>query len=335
MAERVTRVLVLGGTAWLGGRVARAWRERGAEVVCLARGSAGSAPPGVRLIRADRTLPSAYDEVSGPWDEVIELSYAPDLVTGALRALSHNAAHWTLVSSVSVYERNDEPDAGESADLVEPQDLSQYPDAKVAAERATTAAVGDRLFIARPGLIVGQGDPSDRFGYWMARFLQPGPALVPTTAGRHVQVIDVDDLAAWLVLVGVDGATGVANAVGPPHALTDVLEQTRRAAGFRGEVIAATDDELLAHDVAYWAGPRSLPLWLPADYTGFARRSADAFLASGGATRLLAVTIARTLEDERARGIDRSRRAGLTRTDEGYVVRDIVGRRRRTSEPER
>ena len=163
----MTRVLVLGGTAWLGARVARAWHEQGAEVVCLARGSAGSAPPGVRLVRADRTQPSAYDEVTGPWDEVIELSYAPELVTGALRALSHDAAHWTLVSSVSVYARNDEPDADESADLVDPRDLSQYANAKVAAERATVDAIGDRLFIARPGLILGPGDPSDRFGYWL------------------------------------------------------------------------------------------------------------------------------------------------------------------------
>lgn len=331
----MTRVLVLGGTAWLGARVAREWHERGAEVVCLARGGAGSVPPGVRLIRADRTLPSAYDDVTGPWDEVIELSYAPNLVNGALRALSHNADHWTLVSSVSVYARSDEPRADESADLVEPHDLSQYPDAKVAAERATTTAIGDRLVIARPGLIAGPGDPSDRFGYWMARFLQQGPALIPTTAGRSVQVIDVDDLAAWLVRIGVDGATGVANAVGPPHPFADVLEQTRNATGFRGEVIAATDDELLAHDVAYWAGPRSLPLWLPADSAGFAQRRSDAFIASGGVTRSLALTIARTLEDERQRGIDRPRRAGLTRTEEGEIVRGIARRRRRPSGPER
>lgn len=294
----------------------------------------GSVPPGVRLIRADRTLPSAYDEVTAAWDEVIELSYAPNLVTGALRALSHTAAHWTLVSSVSVYAQSDEPGADESADLLVPHDLSQYPDAKVAAERATTTAIGDRLFIARPGLIAGPGDPSDRFGYWMARFLQPGPALIPTTAGRHVQIIDVDDLAAWLVRVGADGATGVANAVGPPHPFSEVLAQTRDATGFRGDVIEATDDELLAHDVAYWAGPRSLPLWLPADSAGFAQRRSDAFLASGGATRSLALTIARTLEDETERGIDRPRRAGLTRTDEGEIVRDILSRRRMPTEHE-
>ena len=151
--------------------------------MCLARGSAGSAPPGVRLVRADRTQPSAYDEVTGPWDEVIELSYAPELVTGALRALSHDAAHWTLVSSVSVYARNDEPDADESADLVDPRDLSQYANAKVAAERATVDAIGDRLFIARQGLIVGPGDPSDRFGYW----LLGGPAGAATVVARRIR----------------------------------------------------------------------------------------------------------------------------------------------------
>ena len=326
----MTRVLVLGGTAWLGARVARAWHEQGAEVVCLARGSAGSAPPGVRLVRGDRTQPSAYDEVTGPWDEVIELSYAPELVTGALRALSHDAAHWTLVSSVSVYARNDEPDGDESADLVDPRDLSQYADAKAAAERATVDAIGDRLFIARPGLIVGPGDPSDRFGYWMARFTEPGPVLIPSTAGRYVQVIDVDDLADWLLRVGIDRRTGIANAVGPPHPFSAVLEQVRLATGFRGEIVAATDEELLANDVGYWAGPRSLPLWLPAAYAGFARRRADAFGSTGGTTRPLAMTVTRTLDDELKRGIDRPRRAGLTQADEFETIRTITSTRNDT-----
>ena len=281
----------------------------------------------MRVIRADRMLPSAYEEAVGPWDEVIELSYAPELVTGALRALAHAATHWTLISSVSVYARNDEPDADETADLVEPNDLSRYPDAKVAAERATANALGDRLFIARPGLIVGPGDPSDRFGYWMARLMRPGTVLIPTEAGRYVQIVDVDDLADWLVRIGVDGATGRANAVGPPHPFAEVLEQARLATGFGGDFITATDEELLAGDVAYWAGPRSLPLWLPAEYTGFARRRSDAFVSAGGTTRPLAMTVSRTLEAEVERGIDRPRRAGLTGVEEVDIVRQIVSRR--------
>ncbi len=100
----------------------------------------------------------------GEWDEVIELSHELDLVEPALDALADAAAHWTLVSTVSVYARNDEPGADETADVVEPTDLSKYADAKVAAERSSAARLGSRLLIGRPGLIVGPGDPSDGSG---------------------------------------------------------------------------------------------------------------------------------------------------------------------------
>ncbi|WP_306815851.1 NAD-dependent epimerase/dehydratase family protein [Microbacterium sp. zg.B48] len=153
------RVLILGGTGWLGREIARDAVSRGAEVVCLARGRSGHVPEGARLIQADRTSPGAYDAVQSEWDEVVELAYEPSLVASAVDALAPRARHWTLVSSVSVYRTNDEVGADESAPLVEPHDLSRYADAKVAAERRSAAALGDRLLIARPGLIVGPGDP--------------------------------------------------------------------------------------------------------------------------------------------------------------------------------
>ena len=84
----MTTVLVLGGTAWLGSRVAAAWSARGAEVTCLARGASGMPPAGTRLVRADRSTPGAYDAVAGQeWDEVVELSYDPPLVSCASGAL--------------------------------------------------------------------------------------------------------------------------------------------------------------------------------------------------------------------------------------------------------
>lgn len=314
------RVLVLGGTGWLGARVARAAVEDGAEVVCLARGASGAVPDGARLVRADRTAPGAYDDVRGEWDEVVEIAYAPHLVTSALDALAHRAQHWTLVSSVSVYARNDEPGADESAEVVEPRDLAQYPEAKVAAERASAARLGDRLLIARPGLIVGPGDPSDRFGYWPARLHRGGRVLVPTTAGRHVQVIDVDDLAAWLVAAGRARRTGVVNAVGTPVALGAFLADVRAVTATRSELVPVDDTTLLAHGVRYWAGPRSLPLWLPAADAGFALRDGSAYLAAGGTLRPLRDTITRVLADEVARDVDRPRRSGLTPDEEQAVL---------------
>lgn len=319
------RVLILGGTAWLGRAIAAQALAHGAEVTCLARGDSGDPAPGARLVRADRDDPRAYDDVRRDWNEVVELSWDAGFVASALDALADRTAHWTLVSSVSVYAHSDVPFADESADLVEPQDLTAYPDAKVHAERLTAARLPDRSLLARAGLIVGPGDPSDRYGYWPARFARGGRVLVPQTAGRHVQGIDVDDLAAWIELAGRTGVTGPINAVGEELPLAAVLAAAREAA--RGhadapvsESVPLDDETLSARGVQYWAGPRSLPLWLPAEARGFSRRSDAAFVASGGRRRPLAETVRRTLDDERRRGIDRPRRAGLTPAEEAEVL---------------
>jgi len=314
-------MLVLGGTGWLGREIARTAVAQGDEVVCLARGESGSAPEGARLVTADRRMPGAYDALDGEWDEVVEISYDLGLVASALDALADRAAHWTLVSTVSVYARNDDPGADESAEVVEPQDLTQYPDAKVAAERATAERVGDRLLIGRPGLIVGPGDPTDRFGYWPARFSRGGRVLAPQTASRHVQVIDVSDLAEWIVAAGSREVTGTVNAVGAIHRMADFFGEVGDVAGFDGEIVELDDASLLANGVNYWSGPRSLPLWVPAEDAGFAQRDGSAFVATGGTLRPLRDTLERTLADELARGIRRSRRAGLSPDDEAAILR--------------
>lgn len=315
----MTNVLILGGTAWLGGLVARDWVDAGAAVTCLARGSAGSVPEGVTFVRADRTAAGAYSAVTGiEWDEVVELAWDPGLVGGALDALADRARHWTLVSSVSVYAGGEEIGADESAPLLDPDDPENYGKAKVAAERASAAALGDRLLIVRPGLIVGPGDGSDRFGYWPSRFALAGDGkvLVPPLGGTWAQVIDVGDLAAFVRHAGGAQATGAVDAVGEPIPLRDVLAQAAETAGFTGEWVEASGHDLLDAGVAYWAGPRSLPLWLPADMPGFARRSHATYDRLGGRLRPLSDTVARTLADERARGLDRDRRSGLTRDEE-------------------
>ncbi|AMM21451.1 reductase [Frondihabitans sp. PAMC 28766] len=318
------RILVLGGTGWLGNEVARAALETGAEVVCLARGASGSVPAGARLVRADRSDPRAYDELKGDlggeWDDVIEITYDPTWVRSALDALADKARHWTLVSTVSVNARNDEPGADESAALQAPDETGGYGKVKVAVEETTAARLGDRLLTVRPGLIAGPGDPSDRFGYWPARLQGGGAVLSPTATGRFVQVIDVADLAAFIVTAGHGRRVGTINAVGDSHPFDEVLDRIRAATGFDGETIARDDAWLVDHGVEYWSGPRSLPLWLPAEDTGFARRSNAAYLAAGGRLRPLRDTIARTLADELARGLDRARRAGLTRADEAALL---------------
>ncbi|TFB99891.1 NAD-dependent epimerase/dehydratase family protein [Cryobacterium mannosilyticum] len=322
----MTRTLILGGTAWLGREIAEQLAIQGQDVTCLARGESGEVPPGVTLVRSDRRSSGAYDLVSGEaWDEIVELSSDADLVAGALEALVRSTAHWTLVSSVSVYASNAEPGADEDAILVEPSDLDDYAHAKVAAERATAEAVGDRLLIARPGLIAGPGDRSDRFSYWVSRLaVAPEEAvLVPNAEDRYVQFIDVRDLAGWLISAGQRGLTGIYNAVGSEYELSAVLLAAARVAGHTGELIAAEDDWLTAHNVNYWAGPRSLPLWLPHSDSAFARRSRSRFVAEGGTERTLQDTLEDVLADERARGLDRERRSGLTQQEQRILLTEI------------
>lgn len=322
----MTRTLILGGTGWLGREIAQRLLARGEEVTCLARGASGSVAGGSRLVVADREKPGAYESVRNErWDEVIELAWQSELVTSALDALAPAADHWTLVSSVSVYATNDEPGADEGAALLEVNDLEDYGQAKVAAERASIEALGGRVLIARPGLIGGPGDPSDRFGYWVARFAAAAaePVLVPAAPNTPVQVIDVRDLADWIAAAAPAGITGRVNAVGSEHTLGDVLTAAADLAGHRGPVVTADEAWLRERDVGYWAGPRSLPLWLPTEAAALAQRSRDRYVALGGTERPLHRMLADVLEDERGRGLERPRRSGLTRAEELALLAEL------------
>ena len=324
---------MLGGTAWLGSHVVRVAVERGHEVTCLARGKSGSVPEGARWIRADRDDPHAYDTVRGSdWDDVVDVSWQPGQVRAAVAALAARAGHWTYVSSCSVYVDHHLVGAAEDAATFEPLDADHaeqelYGPAKVACERAVVEALGSRALLARAGLIAGPGDHSDRFGYWVGRFALAGdgPVLVPDTPEQSTQTIDVRDLAGWLVRVGEDCDHGPVNAVGERVPLGDVLAAAREMAGHTGEVVRASSAWLTGCGVSPWAGPRSLPLWLPhPDYAGFGARQDARAVRLGLRRRPLHDLLVDVLDDERRRGLDRERRAGLRRDEE----LDLIAHRR-------
>ncbi len=318
----MTDVLILGGTGWLSGRIAAQALGAGATVTCLARGGR-PAPPGATLVLADRDEEVAYDVVSRTdWDHVVDVSSRADHVSGAVRALGDRAARWTYVSSMSVYRDDETVGADESAPrhpAAQAGEDDDYARQKVAAEDAVQASLGDRALLVRPGLIVGGGDPSDRFGYWAAAFLRAldEPVLLPPLEGRTAQVIDVEDVAAFVVSATV---TGAVNAIGDVRELGDVLRTVRAATGHTGPLVVGTEDRLVAEGVAYWAGPRSLPLWLPPEMSGFMTRSNARYRRSGGTLRSLDETVERVVADERERGVDGERRAGLTRTEERALL---------------
>lgn len=327
------RLLILGGTAWLGREVAATALRDGHEVTCLARGTAGPVADGARLVIADRDDPAAYDAVAGEqWDAVVDVARHPGHVRRSIAALASSVGHHVFVSSCSAYADHSDPGADESADVLPAladdvmATMETYGEAKVACERAVVEGFGpDRAAVLRAGLIAGFGDDSGRTGYWPMRFSHPssddGAVLVPEAPDLGMQLIDVRDLAAWIVELAAGGVAGTFNATGPSRPLVDILAAAQQAAGHDGELVGVGQEWLTTNKVSPWAGPTSLPLWLPLpEYAGFGTRDTTAAVGAGLRTRPLVETFAAALEWEQQQRIGRSRGAGLTDEDERRLL---------------
>jgi 2'-hydroxyisoflavone reductase len=314
-------LLVLGGTAWLGREFSRKALERGHTVTCLARGESGSVADGATLVRADRSARDAYAAVADrDWDGVLDVSWQSAMVRSAVSALRGRTRQWIYVSSCSVYASHAEIGADEAADVLAPTDVDAagmelYGEAKVACEEACRAAGEGGLLIARAGLIGGPGDLSDRAGYWVARSARnpTGPMLMPRRGELLTQVVDVRDLAAWLLHSAETGVSGTYNAVGPAVRLTELIDLSRTIGGHTGPVVEADDAWLLEQGVVEAMGPGSLALWIAdPDWLGFAARSGAAAQAAGLSHRPLSELLADSLVSERELGLDRERKTGLS-----------------------
>jgi nucleoside-diphosphate-sugar epimerase len=335
------RILVLGGTAWLGGEIVAAALASGHEVTCLARGESGRVPTGARFISADRdksdayarVVPSASEPSAERWHAVIDLSRSIDQVRAAVEALEPHADAYLFVSSTSAYASQSERNADEDAatfpdpDPATPAADVPYGVAKAAAERAVLAAFRpDRGTIVRPGLIGGPGDPSGRSTYWPTRFARAAegtststlvahpsddermpptdaqhPVLVPAVPDLPTALIDVRDLAQFIVTVVERGIRGVFNATSPALPFSEHLAVARQVADHTGPVVDVDERWLLDHGVSPWAGPCSLPLWIDdRDWWGMNDRDVSRALDAGMQLRPLADTLTDILSAEKA-----------------------------------
>ncbi|NMH75915.1 NAD-dependent epimerase/dehydratase family protein [Pseudonocardia xinjiangensis] len=328
------RWLVLGGTRFLSRAVATAAVTRGHEVVCVARGHSGAVPAGAKLLAVDRDAPGALDPLRGEvFDAVVDVArMSLPWVRCALDVLGPTAPHWTFVSTISVYADSVTHGSGVDAGLVTPrtdetptEDGEAYGPIKVASENAVRDAAGDRALIARAGLICGPDDGTDRFGYWPNRLARGGRAIVPGDLAQPAQIIDVRDLADWIVRSGEEHLVGTFDASGPRSTLGAVLDENADAVGAADlERVPVTPDALTAAGVQPWSGPRSLPLWLTPAEAGMLARDTAPAAAAGLRCRPVADTARAALEHEHVLGPDRPRKAGLTPAEESEVLTSLL-----------
>lgn len=292
------RLLVLGGTVFLGRHVVEAALAEGHQVTIFTRGRTNpDLFPQVERLRGDRD--GDLGALTGrEWDRVVDTSgYVPRVVRQSAELLRDAVGRYVLVSSVSVYadlaRPPDETSAVAELDDPRSEDVERdYGALKAACERLVEEVYGERATIVRPGLIVGPHDPSGRFTYWPRRIAAGGDVLAPGRPHAPVQVIDARDLAAWLVRLD---AGGVYNVTGRPGALTfgELLEACRAVAGSDAQLVWAADDRLIAAGVEPWT---ELPLWLPGDeHAGLQRTNVSRALAAGLRLRPIEETIRDTL----------------------------------------
>ncbi|WP_220481062.1 NAD-dependent epimerase/dehydratase family protein [Marilutibacter penaei] len=323
-ANTPMRILVMGGTGFLGPHFVEAALSAGHRLTLFNRGRTNperfSDPryAEIEQLQGDRKTDLSALEGDQRWDVVLDTSaYLPADVTRSVTLLGPRVDRYLVVSTVSVNARNDIPDLDETGALIELPDPTvtevngeTYGGLKALCEKAAEAAMPGRTTVVRPGLIVGPGDTTDRFTYWPARADRGGEILAPGSAADPTQFIDVRDLAAFLLHLLEQRTTGIFNADAPAGSLTmgDLLDASLAAAGTRATVTWVPAGFLEAQQVRPWA---DMPVWIPAqgEYAGFGRTRTVRAEEAGLRYRPLEATVGDTLAWWRAQ--PESRRTNL------------------------
>ena len=262
------RLLVLGGTRFLGRAAVEAALARGHEVTLFNRGETNAELfPETEKLRGDRD--GGLTALEGrEWDAVIDPSgFVPRLIRDSAELLRNSVGHYVFVSSMSVYLEPYVADFDEDAAVFEDEPkteevLEEYAQLKAACERVLAEVLPEAHASVRAGLIVGPHDPSGRFTYWPLRVAAGGDVLAPGPPERKVQFVDVRDLAAWMLhvleqnVVGVYNATGFAGRV----SMAELLCACKCATSNPATLTWASEEFLAENMVKPWS---EMPLWIP------------------------------------------------------------------------
>jgi nucleoside-diphosphate-sugar epimerase len=275
------RLLVLGGSGFVGRAAVDEALRRDWTVTTLNRGLRGQAPAGVETLHGDRLAPGGLDALRGrKWDAVLDTwSSAPRAVLDSATLLAGSVGHYGYVSSRSVYRTPVALGSAEGAPVVDgapDADGGGYAEVKAGAERALTSVFGDHALLARAGLILGPHEDTGRLPWWLLRSARGGPMLAPGPRDLPIQLIDVRDLVGWMLDQAVAGRGGAFNVVSKPgHAtMGELLEACVEATGGRAELRWIEPGRILAAGVEPW---NDLPVWVPPghEYEALGLHSAD------------------------------------------------------------
>jgi 2'-hydroxyisoflavone reductase len=325
------RILILGGTVFLGRALVEAALERGHAITLFTRGQSNPHLfPEVENLRGDRA--SNLSALEGQrWEAVIDTcGYVPRIVRRSAEMLAFAVDHYTFVSTLSVYTDLSQPGIDESTpvgtladETIEEVTGETYGPLKALCEQAVEQALPGRTLIIRPGLIVGPHDPTDRFTYWPHRVAQGGEVLAPGRPARPIQLIDVRDLAEWTLRLVEARQTGVYNADCPAQSVTmeQFLETCKSVSGSDATFTWVSEEFLAAQQVGEWM---QMPLWVrESDPTnaGFFAMDCRKAVAAGLVFRPLADTVRATLDWDVARRSDHEWRAGISREREAELLK--------------
>ncbi len=298
------RLLVLGGTQFLGRHVVDAAQSRGHEVATFTRGLSGPPPAGVRDLRGDRDDPTALATALDGWrpEGVVDTSCQTRAAADQAASTLADVGGYAFVSSLNAYTGWPEGPVSSDDDPTWTTDDDGYGPIKAHGERRLTAAVRGPVLLARAGLIVGPHDPVDRLGWWLRRLAAGGRVVVPDRLDQPMALVDARDLAPWLVRGVEEGWSGGVNATGPAGMTTlgGLLATCLDVVGSDAELVPVPDEELLAAGVEEWA---QLPFWTRASTAATLWDvSTDRARALGLASRPVRESVADTWAWLRARG---------------------------------